>query len=416
VLVVVVLAAMGTDAVVGRRIDRASLIAAGAAVMVIAVLISTDVVSTPGRKVVVIWAVAAALVLVAAVVPPGRRRAWAVAASILPAVVVMAELGLASYNGATTRSSTAASVEDYGGAVVGFLDGQPGRSVALTFDELGDPPYLVASLRPNANALFDIPSVDGYDGGVQVTDRWAEAMSSMANVPFDPELTLRAQIAIPVDTALLGRYGVRWVVLDTRAGDPATIVPGFRGPVATDGTLAVFENPAWQGEAVAWFTTQAASDGDEVARLLATGGAAPNAALTTDGAPALTCTGGCDPEGLAVRRSRPERAAITVDLPRDAVVRLDEQADEGWSVTVDGRSAELVKVDAFYAGVRVPAGHHEVRFSYTPRGFRAGLVIALLALLLLVAATVVAVQGRRAVARSTAGPRRFTWRRPPTLE
>ena len=152
-----------------------------------------------------------------------------------------------------------------------FLDGQPGRSVALTFDELGDPPYLVASLRPNANALFDIPSVDGYDGGVQVTDRWAEAMSSMANVPFDPELTLRAQIAIPVDTALLGRYGVRWVVIDTRAGDPASIVPGFHGPVATDGTLAVFENPAWRGEAVAWFATQPATDGDEVSSPLGNG-------------------------------------------------------------------------------------------------------------------------------------------------
>jgi hypothetical protein len=62
---------------------------------------------------------------------------------------------------------------------VRFLDGQPGRSVALTFDELGDPLYLVAGLRPNTNALFDIPSLDGYDGGVQVTDRWANALSSL---------------------------------------------------------------------------------------------------------------------------------------------------------------------------------------------------------------------------------------------
>jgi hypothetical protein len=358
---------------------------------------------------------AAAGAIVAAFVPPVRRRAWALGLVALPAIVVIAELGLASYNGMTTRSSTAASVEEYGGDVVRFLDGQPGRSVALTFDELGDPPYLVASLRPNTNAFFAIPSLDGYDGGVQVTDRWADALSSLATDTFDPELTLRAQLAIPVDTALLGRFGVRWVVIDTRAGDPATIVPGFQGPLATDENLAVYENPAWRGDAIAWFATQPASSTD-VARLLGTGGAAPNAALTTDGSAALTCSGGCDPTGLAVRRSRPERAALTVDLPRDALVELDEQADKGWSATVDGYSAPIVTVDGLYAGVRVPAGHHEVRFSYTPRGFRVGVVLAFVGLLIAAAAAVLALQDRRAVARSTAGPRRFTWRRTPTSE
>ncbi len=415
VLAGVVLAAMGTDAVVGRRVDRKTLIALGAAALAIAVVVATDLVSTPGRKVVAIWVLAAAGAIVAGVLPPVRRRAWTIAIVALPAVVVIAELGVASYNGMTSRSSTAASVEEYGGEIVRFLDGQPGRSVALTLDEFGDPAYLVAALRPNTNALFDIPSLDGYDGGVQVTDRWADALSSLAAGPFDPELTLRSQLATPVDTALLGRFAVRWVVIDTRAGDPASIVPGFRGPVATDGTLAVYENPAWRGDAVAWFATQPAASTD-VARLLGTGGVAPDAVLTTDAGSTLTCTGACDPVGLAVQRSRPEHAAISVDLPRDALVELDEQADEGWSATVDGHSAPVVTVDGFYAGVRVPAGRHEVRFSYTPPGFRAGLVLAVVGLLMLVAGAVLALQERRVVARSTAGPRRFTWRRSPTAE
>jgi uncharacterized membrane protein YfhO len=97
-------------------------------------------------------------------------------------------------------------------------------------------------------------------------------------------------------------------------------------------------------------------------------------------------------------------------------VALDEQADKGWSATVDGHAAAVVTVDGFYAGLRVPAGQHEVRFSYTPRGFRVGVVIAIVALLILAAAVVLALQDRRAVARSTAGLRRFTWRRAPTSE
>src|SRR5215213_1050622 len=74
VLAVVVLAGMGTDAVVGRRMDRKALAAVGATALAIAVLVVTGVVTTPGRKVVIIWVVAAAGALVAGLVPPGRRR------------------------------------------------------------------------------------------------------------------------------------------------------------------------------------------------------------------------------------------------------------------------------------------------------------------------------------------------------
>jgi hypothetical protein len=415
VLTLVVLAAMGTDAVVGRRLDRKALTALGAAAAVVALLVVTDLMSTPGRKVVAIWVLAAAGAVLAALVPRARHRVGAFAIVVLPAMVVIAELGLAAYHSTTTRPSTATTVEQYGGAIVHFLDGQPGRSVAITFDELGDPAYLVAGLRPNTNALFAIPSIDGYDGGVQVTDRWAHGLSSLANVPFDPELTLRSQLALPLDTGLLGRFGVRWVVIDTRTGDPASIVAGFRGPVATDGTLAAYENPAWRGEAVAWSATQATTDA-EIPGLLATGGVAPTAVLVTDGGAPLACSGLCDPVGLTVQRSRPERAAVTVDLAHDAVVELDEQADKGWSATIDGHEAAVITVDGLYAGVRVPAGRHDVRFSYTPRGFRVGLLLAAIGLVAVVAAVVLALQERRAVARSTAGLRRFRWRREPAPE
>src|SRR5262249_43394278 len=135
----VVLAAMGTDAVVGRRLDRKALIALGATVAAVALLIVTNAMSTPGRKVVAIWIVAAAGAVVAALLPRGPNRGAGLALIGLPAVVVIGELGLSAYHGTTPRPSTTASVEQYGGGVVRFLDGQPGRSVAVTFDELGDP-------------------------------------------------------------------------------------------------------------------------------------------------------------------------------------------------------------------------------------------------------------------------------------
>ena len=45
-----------------------------------------------------------------------------------------------------------------------WLDGRPGYTISLT-DDLQPPDYSVPGLRPNANVLVGVRSVDGYDGG-----------------------------------------------------------------------------------------------------------------------------------------------------------------------------------------------------------------------------------------------------------
>jgi hypothetical protein len=416
VLAAVVLAAMGMDALRRRPLDRVALTAVLSVAALVVVLDLTGAITTPGRRVVAGWILAAGAVVAAGLLPRGRRRPLDFAIIALPLVAVLVEVGLPIRHSPAATTSTATSVEEYGGDVVQFLDRLPGRSIALTFDDLGNPAYLVAGLRPNANALFEIPSLDGYDGGVQVTKRWASALSSLASGPFDPELTLRSQIATPLDTGLLARFGVRWVVIDTRGGDAASVVPGFRGPLATDGTLQVFENPEWHGDALAYFATEPAATADEAAHLLGTGGVAPSAAVVVGGDPRLSCTGACAPVGYDVQRSRPEEATVVVQLDRDALVRIDEQADRGWSATVDGHHAPTVTVDGLYVGVRATPGQHVIVFSYSPPGFHTGIGLAVVGLGVLIGAAAWEIQRRRAVARPTAGPSRFTPSRSPGPE
>jgi Bacterial membrane protein YfhO len=47
-----------------------------------------------------------------------------------------------------------------------------------------------------------------------------------------------------------------------------------------------------------------------------------------------------------------------------------------WRVEVDGRPAELLRVDHAFRGVRVPAGEHRVVFTYQDRALQAGLVLS----------------------------------------
>jgi hypothetical protein len=76
----------------------------------------------------------------------------------------------------------------------------------------------------------------------------------------------------------------------------------------------------------------------------------------------------------------------------DARVRTDRRsllvlADSwypGWRVTVDGKPAELLRTDHAYRGVVVPAGEHQVRFTYVDRPLQFGAGLAGLTVLGLV--------------------------------
>jgi hypothetical protein len=75
------------------------------------------------------------------------------------------------------------------------------------------------------------------------------------------------------------------------------------------------------------------------------------------------------------------RVTLRSRLERPGVVLLDDTWEPGWSVRVDGRSARALQADVVLRGVAVPAGEHEVVWSYRVPGLRAGAAVSLLALL-----------------------------------
>lgn len=76
------------------------------------------------------------------------------------------------------------------------------------------------------------------------------------------------------------------------------------------------------------------------------------------------------------------RVALHADLQRRALVVLDDAWAPGWRVTVDGRPAQALQADMVLRGVVVPAGRHEVVWSYRVPGLRAGAALSVLGLLI----------------------------------
>jgi hypothetical protein len=77
---------------------------------------------------------------------------------------------------------------------------------------------------------------------------------------------------------------------------------------------------------------------------------------------------------------RPAEVALRADMTRGGLVVLNDAIDEGWTVRVDGRAAEAVRVNGVMRGVQVPRGSHEIRWSYRVPGLTVGAAISLAAL------------------------------------
>jgi hypothetical protein len=99
---------------------------------------------------------------------------------------------------------------------------------------------------------------------------------------------------------------------------------------------------------------------------------------------------GADRRGVAASRcgvevARPEDILLRCNSPLGGyAVLLDEWAP-GWTATVDGRPADIERVDALFKAVPVDAGAHEIRFRYATPGLKGGLASSLVGILLLLA-------------------------------
>ncbi len=100
-----------------------------------------------------------------------------------------------------------------------------------------------------------------------------------------------------------------------------------------------------------------------------------------------------------IRRSAAE-LVVAVDTPVSGYIRVAESFDPGWQARVDGEPAPVYQADLGFQAVPVPAGRHDVRLRYRPRGFVPGLVASAVGVLGFV---IVGLFLRRKVAPAGAG-------------
>jgi Bacterial membrane protein YfhO len=121
------------------------------------------------------------------------------------------------------------------------------------------------------------------------------------------------------------------------------------------------------------------------------------AVVTAAPLPGLRSTPGRTPAGSArITSYKPERVAVDATASRASELVLTDLHYPGWKVTLDGKPADLHRVDYLLRGTSLPPGRHRVVFSYEPSSFRLGWIISLIAVVVALGAVALAVRRRRA--------------------
>jgi hypothetical protein len=228
--------------------------------------------------------------------------------------------------------------------------------------------------RPAWEYATNAETISGRDGGLLPLRTYQEFFAAAVN----PEARLTAGVTTQAPSLwgwpALDLLGVRWFVTNGLPPDQIKVMEehGF-GIVQREAFFLVWERPAPPLARLYGRVDVVADPADRVARLQDRYPLLERAMVERP----LDGLAGPGRDGQArVERRDHTRVEVSVTSAGDSLLVLGDPWYPQWKVEVDGRPAELLRVDHAFRGVRVPAGSHRVVFTYQDRALQAGLAVS----------------------------------------
>ena len=105
----------------------------------------------------------------------------------------------------------------------------------------------------------------------------------------------------------------------------------------------------------------------------------PSSLAVIEGDPGLEMADPATPGTATYRELEPEVVVVDATATAPSILVIRNAWDRGWSATVDGRPAPVLRTDHFLQGVPIPAGDHEVRLTYREPAIARGLLASAVA-------------------------------------
>ena len=162
-----------------------------------------------------------------------------------------------------------------------------------------------------------------------------------------------------------------------------------------NGALTARQNPGAYGNA--WIADDVELVDGPDAAFAALGTVADlkgTAIIEEDFAPAVSALTPTGAGTVSLIAYEPNDLTYAYDAPSEELVVFSEiwyGPDLGWTASIDGEPAELIRANYALRALRVPAGSHTIEMSFAPRSFALGRTISLIASVLILLAVIGAV-------------------------
>jgi hypothetical protein len=167
------------------------------------------------------------------------------------------------------------------------------------------------------------------------------------------------------------------------------LTPAGLVKTASHGGIDVYRNTEALPRAYGVFRAEVVADPEaQLARVLDAGFSVRDTVVLERRPPAIRWPEDApsDPPIITAFEEDPAGARVTVRarFPRPGLLVLLDNHFPGWEAFVDGELTPILRANYAFRAVSVPAGSHEVRFTYRPRYWLASLLASALALLALI--------------------------------
>jgi hypothetical protein len=228
--------------------------------------------------------------------------------------------------------------------------------------------------RPAWEYATNAETISGRDGGLLPLRGYSEFFTAAV----DPKAHLTAGVTLQAPSEwgwpALDLLGVRWFVTGGLPPEQIRVMEqhGFR-VVERAAFVLLWERQAPPLARMQFDVDVMPDPGDRVARLQAGYPLLERAIVER---PVEGLARPRTPPAVQVQEREHTRVRVSVRSDGDGLLVLGDPWYPQWRVRVDGRPAELLRVDHAFRGVRVPAGSHEVVFTYEDRALRLGVALA----------------------------------------
>jgi hypothetical protein len=171
-------------------------------------------------------------------------------------------------------------------------------------------------------------------------------------------------------------------------------VQAVRPPATSDGARLVYASSGlviWQRltalPRIRW-ASHATVVQDDASRLAAAaqGPRDPDGVILADAPAHQLGTASVAPTQLDVQQGKGDTLKVRVNVKTAGYLVVADNVQDDFSASVDGKHEAVVPADYAVGAVYVPAGTHEIRFDYAPRGRSVGFVISGFSAVVLIAA------------------------------